>query len=814
MSSVITLLLYGSIKKRLLLFIITLTALTCDAQNTVVSGSVFDVSKNPVPFADVVLKQQAQDSTFVKTSFTDENGHFEIINLNAGEYLLTISTIGYENYTAKITINKNLVLPDVVLQNKAKELDDVVINQKRPIVRRKIDRIEFDVENSILSSDNAWQIVKKTPGVNVVGDGISIRGSSGILVTINDKKVYLTGTELKNLLENTNGDDIKSIEVITTPPAKYEAQGSAVLNIKMKKNMGGGYKGSVSGAYVQSMYPKGVVATNHYFKNKKLTVFGGYMFGSGHYYGESKGEVRYSNPEDNTVVSVWKSNEKSHYRSTQQNSYNISAEYAIDTLNTVSVGFNGFSSLKSTALINTPTSIYDGNGRLDSLYTSHNHRDYPQKNSTFTGSYEHKFNNNHKVIFSSDYTSHYFNQEQDITAGISLPGEAPHIQQDIWSNDTRRISLFSAQADYNGKEGETSFEAGMRYGNVNAKNIFDYDSATNGVPTSSPSLSNSFLYDENILAGYIGAEREFGKWGFKAGLRGEHTRLEGNSVTTQEVNRQDYFKLFPSAYALYKASDNHQIGLSYGKRIIRPQYGALNPFRSYNTPYSYSTGDPRLQPAITHNFSLQYTLKSKYNFDLFYRYEKDPSSEVIYQDYATNTIITKYTNISRNIASGLEFNTNMQFFEWWEAGTMSTIGYQENTFQGADGGMQVISQWTLYTSANSRFTLNKKKDVFAEFNFFYMSPAVQGAFKLNDISSLSLSFKKVFLNKNAEAGILLSDIYRGERQTMTTQYGNQYSRYNNYGDSQSFRIFFRYRFGNQKLGEGKVRESTDEQKRL
>lgn len=814
MSSIITLLLYGSIKKRLLAFIITLITLTCTAQNPSVSGSVFDTSKNPVPFADVVLKQQVQDSTFVKTSFTDEHGHFEILNVNAGEYLLTISTIGYENYTTKITINKNLVLPDIVLQNRAKELDDVVINQKRPIVRRKIDRIEFDVENSIISSDNAWQIVKKTPGVNVVGDGISIRGSSGILVTINDKKVYLTGTELKNLLENTNGDDIKSIEVITTPPAKYEAQGSAVLNIKMKKNVGGGYKGSVSGAYVQSMYPKGVVATNHYFKNKKLTVFGGYMFGSGHYYGESRGEVRYTNPEDNTIGSVWKSNEKSHYRATQQNSYNISAEYAIDTLNTVSVGFNGFSSLKSTALIDTPTAIYDGNGRLDSLYTSHNHRDYPQKNSTVTGSYEHIFNKDHKVIFASDYTRHYFNQEQDITAGISLAGEAPHTQQDIWSNDTRRISLFSAQADYNGKEGETSFEAGMRYGNVSAKNIFDYDSTINGVPASSPGLSNNFLYDENILAGYIGAEREFGKWGFKAGLRGEHTRLEGNSVTTQEVNRQDYFKLFPSAYALYKASDNHQIGLSYGKRIIRPQYSALNPFRSYNTPYSYSTGDPRLQPAITHNFSLQYTLKSKYNFDLFYRYEKDPSSEVIYQDYTTNTIITKYTNISRNIASGLEFNTNVQFFEWWEAGTMSTIGYQENTFQGADESMQVISQWTLYTSANSRFTLNKRKDILAEFDFFYMSPAVQGAFKLSDISSLSLSFKKVFLNENAEAGILLSDVYRGERQTITTQYGNQYSRYNNYGDSQSFRIFFRYRFGNQKLGEGKTRESTDEQKRL
>ena len=783
------------------------------AQDPVISGNVYDTAKQPLAFADVVFKS-VQDSTVVKTAFTDESGHFEITNIHPGNYILTVSTVGFEHYTTSRTIVADVVLPDITMVTGNKELENVVITQKRPIVKRKIDRLEFEVENSILSSSNAWEIVKKTPGVNVVGDGISIRGSGGILVTINDKKVYLTGTELKNLLENTDGDNIKSIEVITTPPAKYEAQGSAVLNIKMKKNVSGGYKGSLSGAYVQSMYPKGVVATNHYFKNKKLTVFGGYMFGSGHYYSESKGEVRYSNPEDNQITSIWKSKEKANYRATQQNSYNISAEYAIDTLNTVSAGFNGFSSLKSTALIDTPTSIYNGSGQLDSLYTTRNRRNYPAKNSTLTGSLEHKFDSSNKIIVSSDYTQHYINQNQDIAAQFTLPDNAPHGFQDIGSNDTRRITLFSVQGDYNGKAGETTLEAGMRYGNVSAKNIFDYENAIHGIPSTVLDLSNRFLYDEDILAGYIGAEREFGKWDFKAGLRGEHTKLEGNSVTTQEVNRQDYFKLFPSAYAMYKVSDNHQIGLSYGKRIVRPQYSALNPFRSYNTPYSYSTGDPRLQPALTHNFSLQYTLKQKYNFDLFYRYEKDPASEVIYQDYATSTVITKYTNIRRNVSLGLEFNTNIQFFEWWEAGTMSTIGYQENTFQGADGGMQVINQWTVYASANSRFILNKNKDLLAEFDFFYMSPAVQGAYKLTDISSLSMSVKKVFLNKNAEAGVLLSDIYRGERQTITTRYGNQYSTYNNYGDSQSFRVFFRYRFGNQKLGEGKTRDTTDEQKRL
>lgn len=810
MCSIINLL-FSSFKKRGLLFFFILLSFTGAAQNVAVSGNVFDSTKQPVAFADVVLKSVA-DSTLVKTSFTDENGHFEIKNVASGEYTFRISTIGFENHTQQLSLMQDMALADITLKAGTKELDNVVINQKRPVIKRKIDRLEFDVENSILSSDNAWEIIKKTPGVDASG-GLSIRGSSGILVTINDRKVYLTGTELKNLLENTNGDDIKSIEVITTPPAKYEAQGSAVLNIKMKKNVTIGYRGGVSGAYVQSMYPKGVMSTNHYYKDNRFAVYGGYMFGSGHYYGESNSTVKYFNP-DNSVASEWKSKEQSHFRALQQNSYNLTAEYTIDTLNTVTIGGNGFSSLKSTANIHNPTYIYDGLGQLDSLYDSRNHRDYPQKNLTVNGSYEHKFNELHKITLSSDITQHYFNQDQQITADFSLPNEAPYRQNIISSDDTRRINLFSAQADYTGQAWGSAIEAGFRYGSVNAKNNFNYLDITTGNPNPNLDTSNRFLYDEDILAGYIGLDKEIGKWGLKAGLRGEHTRLEGNSQSTGEVNTQDYFKLFPTLYALYKASDNHQIGVSYGKRIVRPQYSYLNPFRSYNTPYSYSVGDPRLQPSITHNFNLQYTLYNKYNFDLYYRYEKDPAMEIAYQDYSTSTNIRQVTNIDKNTALGLDFNTNLEIFPWWQCGLQASAVYLENTFQGVDGNLHVNKKATFSGDTNNRFTLNKKKDFFGELNFSYTSPRVMGTNTISGLSTMSVSFKKQFFQNRAELAFIFSDIYRGEKQTFTTNYANQYASSRDYNDSQSFRIQFRYRFGNQKLAGAKERQTTAEQDRL
>lgn len=805
----------SSIKKQtsLITIIFLLFCLAGQAQqNPALSGKVYDASKQPLPFADALLLS-AKDSTVYKSGYTDESGRFEMADILPGNYILKISTIGYTEHFQDFSIDKDLILPDIVLSETAKELEDVVINSKRPVVKRKIDRLEFDVENSILSSDNAWEIVRKTPGVSMASGGISIRGSSGILVTINDKKVYLTGTELKNLLENTSGEDIKSIEVITTPPAKYEAQGSAVLNIKMRKNTLAGYKASVAGAYVQSMYPKGVVSTNQYYKNNRLSIFGGYSFGSGHYYGETKGEVRYFDDQGQTA-SVWKSTEKAHYRAYAQHSYNIAAEYLLDSLNTVSVGANGFSSLKSTALIDTPTYIYNGSGQLDSLYTTHNHRDYPQKNSTFNASFEHKFDSKNKISLSSDYTKYYFNQDQGINTSFSLPNAAPHRKDNILSDDTRRIELLSIQADYNGQSGETNIETGVRYGTVKADNNFDYLNEINNIPVQNSGLSNLFLYDESIFAGYIGADREYGKWAFKAGLRGEYTKLEGNSVTTAEVNNQDYFKVFPTLYALYKASDDHQIGASYGKRIVRPQYSSLNPFRSYSTPYAYATGDPRLKPTIAHNLSLLYTYKAKYNFDFYYRLEKDPTMEIIYQDYATNTTITQVTNIDKNMAIGFDFNTNIDFFDWWQNGVQTTVAYVENTFQGLDRQMYTNKKTSFRVDTNSRFTLNKKKDLLAEANFFYVSPMADGAYTIDHRSSLSVSFKKIFMQGNGELSLIFSDIYRGEVFNTTTSYANQYSNFSNYGDSQSFRIQFRYRFGNQKLGNGKSRGTTDEQNRL
>lgn len=776
------------------------------------SGSVTDSEGKVVPFADVALLKP-QDSTSYKMAQTNELGNFEINAIEKNTYILKISSIGLTDSFQEIAVGNDLQLPAVQLAQASEMLEGVEIIAKRPIVKRLIDRMEFSVENSSLSSNNAWEILSKTPGVITSGTGtISIRGSQNILVTINDKKIYMSGDQLKQFLESTSGEDVKSIEVITNPPAKYDAQGGAVLNIKMKKVVAQGYKGSINTAYVQSIYPKGVTSTGHFYKGEKLSLMGRYTFGAGVYVNESKDISKYVD-ENSALVSQWESDMRRKNKSLAQHSYRLQAMYELDSLNTFTIGTSGFQAPKQQGKYRVPTSIYGSDGMLDSLYVTLNDRKDPARNGTYNFSYERVLTEKSRLTFNADYTNHNSVDDQDIRTTFSLPSGETYRQTRFISDSRQDINLFSAQADYSNETNGT-IEAGLKFGNVSADSNLDYKDEINGELIQNPNRTSLFLYDESIFAGYASYSKEFGKWSLKAGLRGEYTSLEGNSVTTAEVNTQDYFKLFPTFYALYKPADGHEIGLSYGKRIGRPQYSRLNPFRSYYNNYSYFTGDPNLLPTITHNISLQYTLNTKYNFDLFYRLEKDPSMEISYQDYDTNTLVYQFTNIEKDYAFGLEFSTNLTLYDWWESGIQAGLSYVEDSFQGVDGKLYQNGRPTYNGSVNNRFALNKKKDFNAEANFYYNSSSVQGTFVFTATTNLSLFLRKKVMKKKGEVYGLFSDIYRGQKQTTTSDYGNQYNSFRSYGDSQSFRIGFKYDFGNQSL-ENKSRErQTEEQGRI
>ncbi len=794
------------ISKNLIIVLVLMTNYSF-SQKIKFSGLVFNSKKEVVSNAKISISNQI-DSLKTYSSVSNEKGFFQIENIKSAKYNLTIATNGFQEFSDVINLENNMLNKEIILKEISNKLNEVVIQTKKPAIKRKIDRLEFNVENTILATNNAWEIIKKTPEVLVSGSDISIRGSNSILVTINDKKIYLTGEELKNLLESTNGDDVKSIEVITNPPAKYDAQGSAVLNIKLKKNLKLGYKSSLRTSYVQSTYPKFVTSTTQFYKSRKLSFFGNYSFGTGTYIRFGEDVVVYEEQKQ-----TWKSILNRKDKSLSQNTYRLNIEYEIDSLNTISCGTDGFISPKNEAKYQVPTSIFNENNEKVSSYLTSNNRLTPQKNSSYNFTFEHKFKNKKSLNFSSDYTNYNYFENQDVDTKFNFAG-TPEFSERFVSDNKQLIKLFSSQIDFRSEKEKSTFETGLKFGNVSAESNLIFQESESNKLINKPEKSNNFSYDETILAGYLSMSKEIEKWEFQAGLRAEYTDLKGISINPKEENIQDYLKFFPTLYAMYKPNTDNEIGISYGKRISRPNYSWLNPSKSYYNKFSYFIGDANLKPTITHNISLLYTLKSEFNFDLFYRNERNPAIEISFQDIATNTLVYNFTNIEKDEAIGLDFSCNLNPKTWWTVGLNTTFMFTEDTFQGIDKLIYKNNVFGFNSSINQQFNFNKNKNFSGEINFSYNSPSVQGTFDISESSSLQIGLVKKFLDDKFSLALLLSDIYKGERQKVSTNYANQNNYFLDYRDTQSFRINLKYNIGNQKLNNKTAKEKTEEQKRL
>ena len=260
------------------------------SQKQKIEGTVVNIQNEKLPL--VTIEIYDSQNILIKKLITDQSGEFSFDGISEASIKLIFKDLEYDQFEEIIDLAKYNKPLKIILKKNIQDIEEVVMIKQKPIVTRKIDRLSFNVENSNISSLNAWEILKKTPGVSVNNDALTIKGSQSILVTINDKKVMLTGDELKNLLENTQGEDLKSVEVITNPPSKYEASGSAVLNIIMKKNTIEGYRGIISSKYIQSQYEKGVVGISQYYKKDKLSVMASYYLGSGTYYREGTDYVK------------------------------------------------------------------------------------------------------------------------------------------------------------------------------------------------------------------------------------------------------------------------------------------------------------------------------------------------------------------------------------------------------------------------------------------------------------------------------------------------------------------------------------------
>ena len=319
-----------------------------------VEGKILDKASNPVPYANVILLNAEDSTSVVKGAVSEESGAFHFENIAANEYLVKVSFVGFEELLRKISVSGDENLGNFILSESVSNLDEIAINVKNPTVRREIDRLVFNVANTSLSSGNTWDILRRTPGVLVANGSLQVR-NQGVQVYINDRKVHLSASELRDLLESYSAENIQSIEVITNPPARYDAEGGSILNIVTSKGIAIGYKGSVNAALTQAIFPKYTFGTSHYYKADKLNLFANYSFNPRKEFKEDESYINFMD-DDQNVLSRW---ETDFDRTTRSNAHNANVilDYYIDDRNTLSFSSNALYSPNKTFDNNVFTDI-------------------------------------------------------------------------------------------------------------------------------------------------------------------------------------------------------------------------------------------------------------------------------------------------------------------------------------------------------------------------------------------------------------------------------------------------------------------------
>ena len=737
---------------------------------------------------------------------SDKNGNFIINDIATFPVSLIIKKTGFQDY--ELTLEENDLSLNIILKKDTlKSIEAVTIKANKPLLKRKIDRLEFNIDNTPLQNLNAWDILKSTPNVLVKNEELSVRGNSQIIVTINDKKTLMTQEQLKQLLENTDGNNVSSVEVITNPPAKYEAEGSAIINIKMKKNILSGYKGRISTRYHQSIYAKGMIGTSQSYNTGKWQLSGNYNFVTGDYVRKNFDVVTFEN--DKTR---WESDMTRKTHAHEQHIYNFSGQYAVDSLSTVQFGFDGYNAPSNNGHYKIPTNIYSTvTNEIQSNYLTSNQKN--QFNNSFNSYlvFDKKFGNN-DLTWTNNFSTKKFKEDQEIATLLNFADQA-ETNNRFANYNIQNISLYSSQLDYRFSNDKLTVESGLKYSFVKNQNDLNFFDGTSGKLILDLSKSNFFNYKENIFAAYVSSEYKWKKWEMKGGLRSETTIIKTNSDNPAVENQTIRTGIFPTFYLMYNLKDDQQIGFSYGKRIDRPNYDFLNPSKSYYNLYSYFQGDAYLKSTIIHNLSLTYTVKN-WNFETYYSYIKDPSMEISVQNPETFETVYNYTNIDHGQNLGANLSKSFSIKPFWKLNIFAMGEYQQNYFMGTDNILYKNDVFFYHANLSTQITLDKAKTWDLNISYVYNSKTIQGSFNISDSQNTNIIINKKMFSKRLEAGLVFNDIFRTDRNTISTNYANQNQYFKDYRDTRYFIINLKYNFGNQKVKDAKSGKKTDEQKRF
>ncbi len=789
-----------------------LTSILSWGQTYQITGKVVDEANNSIAFSNVLLLN-ASDSTFVQGTSTDDTGKFILKEIEPNLYLLQASYIGIGSVPRALDVRNNISLGALVIPSST-NLDEVVVTAKRPTVQRLTDRLVFNVENTVVSQGSSWDILRSTPGVIVNQEELQIRGQ-GATVYLNDRKVQLSGQEVQDLLQGFSGANIKSVEVITNPSAKYDAEDGPILNIITSKPITPGYKGSINGSITQAVFPKYSFGTSHYYKTDKLNVFANYSI-------NPKKEIRKTDKginfidDTNSPFSIWDTEYEQIDNLVPQNA-SVILDYDLDARNSLNLTSNVSFNLNQTRENQLENDIFNAQGQIDSTFNTLNNTDLDNTNLAVDLTYEHKLKKEGaKIAFNGHYTYYDGSSFQNLNSTY-FDGTGGFLRNFGFNSEAQQdIQIFTGQADYSSPLGQGSIEAGLKVSTINSDSQVNFFNFTGTDETVDASLSDIFEYKEQVYAAYFSWVKNWEKWSMKLGLRGELTDATGTSLTLSETNTQDFFEPFPSVYVLYSPSEKHSFAFDYGRNVDRPKYNDLNPFRSFFNENDFLEGNPGLFPSFSNNFNLNYTLNSEFFFDIYYRDNGRNIANLVFQDNSSLTLRQLKQNVTGSKSYGLDFTVSKGILPFWFLYAYTSVFHEEETFLAVESGNQEFTAEVdgVYGYLANYLTLSKDGTFTGEVTMTYLSNFLFGSYISDDQLNLTLGLRKSLFKNRASISLAAEDILEQYIPTYRSRYLNQDNFYRRRPETQFIRFGFTYNFGNFRLTDNQRGIDKKERDRL
>jgi hypothetical protein len=783
-----------------------------------ITGTGKDETGKPVEFVTVAL-YSAGDSSLVKTAISDDKGFFELDEVPYNIYFFKVSGISFETYASeRFTVSAekpHIHFPEIVLKPGAKSLNEVTISTDKQFIERKLDKLVVNVENSIVAAGNTViEVLQRSPGITVNEEnGINMKGKSGVVVMIDGKPSPLSGTELIAYLKTIPASNIQSIELISNPSARYDAAGNAgIINIKFKKDKRQGLNGSATASYGQGIYPKPSASINFNLREKKWNFFGSYSW---------------SQPMNFTYFYITRKffDQDHHTVSTfEQESYTKQPFMAHNTR----LGVDFYASQKTVigVMVNGNWNKSQRDGATNATIKNKDDvLDYTTKTGIISN--EKRFNGfgnlNFKHTFDStgkeltvdiDFGSFTSKALQDVHNTNALPDGFVFSDTRLATNQLGDISVKSVKADYVHPFSEKDrLELGVKSSLVTSDNDVRFYNVLNGENILDTSRSNHFIYNENINAAYVSYAREMAKWDLQCGLRMEHTNTKGEQLATGATFARNYVSLFPNVVINRKFAKENNVSLSYARRIDRPSYRQLNPFKVFVDSYTYVVGDPTLRPVMTNVFELNHTLRGKYITTVSYTNSKQSITDIFVQDDVTKISYQTPANIRDFEQYNLGIYVPFKIKKWMSS-TLSASVYRNiyaSPLQGANL-QQSFNSWD--ANLNNVFTFGNT-GWSAELNGYYQSKMVWGLFYIKDLAQVTVGVQKTSKNKNSVFKLSVSDIFHTNHIAVVVQYQNQDFVTERNWDSRVATFSYTYRFGKSTVARARQRSSgvEDEKRR-